>query len=276
MEARMVRAPITAAVVEEIDRLLAMCFAPATISEWMNVSEYLVHVIDGDAIGKGRRPPHDSSNDRSMSHSDAVDAMTIRRIQRMLAVRWLNREQIAQEVGVLANTVSQVAHDRRLFRVPRHREVGDTQAVLREPIRCKSCGASISIAPCHACYTRLVIAIEAWQQTFSRRFPRLTFRVVRLFDLLLKYLKRTQGAKTMQDVTTMLSTEIAAFVGATDKREYLISRAEKLFDEVVEPIDLPGPDKIIDPLLRAAIRPLVGRVYDEMLKKLEAPAHVAA
>ena len=79
----------------------------------------------------------------------------------------------------------------------------------------------------------------------------------------------------MQDVTSTLSTEIAAFIGAADKREYLIVRSEKLFDEIVEPVDLPGPDKIVDPLLRAAIRPLVGRVYDEALKKLEAPANAA-
>ena len=75
----------------------------------------------------------------------------------------------------------------------------------------------------------------------------------------------------MQDVTSTLSTELAAFISAKDKREYLIARTEVLFDEVVEPIDLPGPDRIVDPLLRAAIRPLVGRIYDEMLKKLEAP-----
>ena len=79
----------------------------------------------------------------------------------------------------------------------------------------------------------------------------------------------------MQDLTSTLSVEIAAFIGATDKREYLITRSEKLFDEVVEPVDLPGPDKIVDPLLRAAIRPLVGRVYDEAIKKLEAQANAA-
>lgn len=79
----------------------------------------------------------------------------------------------------------------------------------------------------------------------------------------------------MQDLTSTLSTEIAAFIGATDKREYLITRSEKLFDEVVEPVDLPGPDKIVDPLLRAAIRPLVGRVYDEAIKKLEVQANAA-
>ena len=79
----------------------------------------------------------------------------------------------------------------------------------------------------------------------------------------------------MPDLLPVLSAEISAFVEAKDKREYLITRAEKLFDQFVEPIDLPGPDRLIDPVLRAVIRPLVGRIYDEVLKKLETTAHVA-
>ncbi len=79
----------------------------------------------------------------------------------------------------------------------------------------------------------------------------------------------------MSDVLSLVAAEIAAFLSATDKREHLIVRSEKLFDEVVEPIDLPGPDRLVDPLLRAAIRPLVGRLYDELVQKLEVPAHAA-
>ena len=79
----------------------------------------------------------------------------------------------------------------------------------------------------------------------------------------------------MNELLPLVSAEISAFVEAKDKREYLITRAEKLFDQFVEPIDLPGPDKLIDPVLRAVIRPFVGRIYDEVLKKLEAPANVA-
>jgi len=79
----------------------------------------------------------------------------------------------------------------------------------------------------------------------------------------------------MNDLLPILTAEVAAFLAAADKREYLIVRGEKLFDELIEPVDLPGPDVVFDPLLRASIRPLVGRVYDEILKKLEAPAHAA-
>ena len=75
----------------------------------------------------------------------------------------------------------------------------------------------------------------------------------------------------MSDLLSLLAAEVAAFMSAADKREYLIVRAEQLFDQIVEPVDLPGPDRIIDPLLRATIRPLVGRLYDELVQKLEAP-----
>jgi hypothetical protein len=79
----------------------------------------------------------------------------------------------------------------------------------------------------------------------------------------------------MQDLFPLLAAELSAFLAAADRREYLINRAETLFDELIEPIDLPGPDPIFDPILRAAVRPLVGRVYDELVRRLEAPAHAA-
>jgi hypothetical protein len=77
----------------------------------------------------------------------------------------------------------------------------------------------------------------------------------------------------MKDFLALLSAEATAVVSATDNREAAIGIAEKLFDECVATVDLPGPDAEIDPLLRAAIRPLVGRIYDEILKRMEVPAH---
>jgi len=79
----------------------------------------------------------------------------------------------------------------------------------------------------------------------------------------------------MNDLLPILSAELSAFLDAADRREYLINRAEQLFDEFVAPVDLPGPDAVIDPVLRATIRPLVGRVYDEVLRKLEVRPHAA-
>jgi hypothetical protein len=77
----------------------------------------------------------------------------------------------------------------------------------------------------------------------------------------------------MPNLLSVLSAEISAFTTAADKREYLITRAEKLFDETITKIDLPGPDQIIDPLLRAVIRPVVGKIYDEVVKELEVITH---
>ncbi len=79
----------------------------------------------------------------------------------------------------------------------------------------------------------------------------------------------------MPDLFPQLASEVSAFLAASNKREYLIARAEKFFDQVVAPMDLPGPDLVIDPLLRAAVRPMVGRLYDEVLRKLESQAHAA-
>ena len=74
----------------------------------------------------------------------------------------------------------------------------------------------------------------------------------------------------MPELFSILSAELSAFLSAEDKREHLIARTEKVFDEVIEPVDLSGPDRIVDPLLRAAIRPLAGRLYDEAARRLEA------
>ncbi len=79
----------------------------------------------------------------------------------------------------------------------------------------------------------------------------------------------------MNDLLPVLSAELSAFLSSTDKREALIVAAERLFDRLVEPIDLPGPDVVIDPVLRTTIRPLVGQIYDEVVRRLEAYTNVA-
>ena len=62
---------------------------------------------------------------------------------------------------------------------------------------------------------------------------------------------------------------------AEEKREQLIASAKKLFDQVIEPLDLPSPDQAIAPVFRAVVRPLVGRLYDESVQKLERTANAA-
>ena len=275
----MLRTPITPAVVEEIDRLLAQKVAPEVIAQRLNVTPYVVGVIAGDESDRQREPPPGRYVRRAANSSRGIDAVTIRRIERMLAVGWLEHGQVAREAGVSANTVSKIACGKRLVSTARFKKSPKGQLILRNPIRCRHCGALVHIVPCQACYTRLVMTIDTVLKTSFCGFFKISLPAWRAFvilDLLLEYLKRTQGAQAMQDFVMLLSAELAAFVSAKDKREHLITSAERLFDQVIEPVDLPGPDKIVDPLLRAAIRPLVGRVYDELLKKLEAPANVAA
>ena len=77
------------------------------------------------------------------------------------------------------------------------------------------------------------------------------------------------NAATVNDFVRLLVEEIDYFISAQDKRGYVIARCLELFDEYFAPVDLPGPDAVIDPLLRAAIGPVVGRIYDEILKKLK-------
>ena len=74
----------------------------------------------------------------------------------------------------------------------------------------------------------------------------------------------------MNEFVRAIVKEIDFFLNAMhDRREYTILRCEELFDEYFVPVDLPGPDAIIDPVLRAAVRPVVGRIYDGILKKIK-------
>ncbi len=52
-------------------------------------------------------------------------------------------------------------------------------------------------------------------------------------------------------------------------RDKAIAAAEAGFDKWIEPIDLPGPDIVYDPMLRKAVSPIVGAVYDAIIKALK-------
>jgi len=149
----MERTQITAAVVEEIDRRLAQQEAPAAIAARLKVSQYVVGVVAGDKLGKGRPQPRDLFAQRAPNSSRGVDATTIRMIQRMLQVGILRRRQIAHEAGVSLNIVEQVAVGKRLPTTTGHpivfKDLGER--FLEEPIRCAHCGAMLSIVPCRAC-----------------------------------------------------------------------------------------------------------------------------
>lgn len=66
----------------------------------------------------------------------------------------------------------------------------------------------------------------------------------------------------------LLIAEIQRLDSSVDIPAYLAGQLEELFDQYVKPLDLPGPDAVIDPLLRAAIRPLVKRLYDGLIDQI--------
>lgn len=271
----MERSEITGAVVTQAEALLAEGAPHAAIAAQLGMTEYVVGLIAGPARGRGPAPKSQSTGRRLNSTPCEIDAATIRRIQRMLAVGWLSRNEIAREAGVSRNLVSEVARGKRKAQTLRQQSVAAGEVFLARPIRCGKCGALLSIVPCRACRTRLAAMVDRWLGKNLGGFSKMPFRTVQVFDSLLEELPEPFGGHAVQSLIPLLSAELAAFAAAKDKREHVIARAEKFFDEFVEPIDLPGPDRLIDPALRAAIRPIVGRLYDEVLKKMEAQNNAA-
>ena len=149
----MERTEITAAVVEEIERLSAQRVAPTTIAARLKVSEYVVGVVESDTLGKGRPQPRDLFRRRARNRPRGVEATTIRMIQRMLQVGMLPRREIAREAGVSLNVVERVASGKRLLvnsgRPVVFKDLGER--CLKKSILCKQCGGTIFIVPCRAC-----------------------------------------------------------------------------------------------------------------------------
>lgn len=258
------RKEITAEIVAGIERLLLFGLKPAAIASRLGVSRYVVRVIAGDKHRPACAPPTEPKSRRIPNACRALDASTVRMVRRMLDVGFLPPSEIAREARVSESTVSVIA--RGQWRVgerfpPR---LMDGEQYVSEGTRCPTCGAAIVVVPCRACGARGDL-LASMLQTTCLDGGRLDSPVP----------TTPCGGKAMPDLLPLLSAELSAFLSAQDKREYLITRTEKFFDELVEPIDLPGPDAIIDPVLRAVIRPLVGRVYDEVIQKLEVPAHAA-
>jgi len=69
----------------------------------------------------------------------------------------------------------------------------------------------------------------------------------------------------VQDVLTILQDELEGLNEAEDQRAYLVARVLQAYDGHIAPLDVPGPDVLIDPAIRAMLGPLVGIVYDQLL-----------
>ena len=61
----------------------------------------------------------------------------------------------------------------------------------------------------------------------------------------------------LRDQLDTVRDELGDLLDSEDPTEHLIARLEQGFDAHVAPIDLPGPDSLIDPILRVVIRPFV-------------------
>ena len=164
----MKRTEITAQLVMTIDRLLANGVDHATIATRLGITEYVVAVIANDWLGRGRRPRIDKPCHRKPHPQQGVDVATVRGIQRMLDVGWLNYSGIAREAGVTRRLVEEIAVGKRPQVTTKRpfifKDLGER--FLAKSIRCLTCGASISIVPCRTCRA-LRLQTDRRQRFFS-------------------------------------------------------------------------------------------------------------
>ena len=76
----------------------------------------------------------------------------------------------------------------------------------------------------------------------------------------------------MFDLSALLariSLEIQAFLAAADRRPYLIGRLGELYDLNIKPLNLPGPDFLLDPALRAILIYFAGMLYDALAPRFD-------
>ena len=71
----------------------------------------------------------------------------------------------------------------------------------------------------------------------------------------------------MSSVSVAALKEIVKVLEANGGKAVITALVEKGFDKFVAPIDLPGPDALIDPLLRKMIAPVVSAIYDAIVAK---------
>jgi hypothetical protein len=155
------RTEITAAIVRKIERMLAQGTDHATIAATLGITQYVVWVIANDKLRcEGYPPQQQIVSHRNPNAQKALDATTIRMIQRMLDVGILPKLEIARQAGVSANMVSRVAKGKRqpITLLKPHLQEGER--FLSQPIRCNSCGGLISVAPCRACATPRKIFVK--------------------------------------------------------------------------------------------------------------------
>jgi hypothetical protein len=143
---------ILAAVVAQVEGMLAKGFKHATIAAHLGLTQYVVDVIanDDEPRDKPVRPQR-SVRRRVPNMKPGIDATTIRMVHRMLAVGILRHVEIAREAGVSPNTVSDVACGKRKALTLARPHLDTGERFVSEPMRCGHCHAMISVMPCRAC-----------------------------------------------------------------------------------------------------------------------------
>lgn len=270
------RPEITAERADEVRRLMHAGAAVEAAAQQAGVTPYVARLIweNRDVPGLGPRRGNKTSRRLQNPHL-GLEATTIRQIRRMLDGGWLEPVQIAREVGVSVSVVSDVALGRREA-INTTRPILDRgEEFLKRPVRCDGCGALISIVPCRACRTqRYAEFVSTLRVVLKKHCPKLDLTSPAISAPMRALSNSIQrGGQVMEKLLPLATSEINGFFVARDRREHVIRRAETLFDQAIEPNDLPGADqRDVDPMLRASIRPLVGRIYDELTAKLDESA----
>jgi len=149
---------ITAELVAEAEGLLAQGIQHAAVARRLGVTPYVVGLLaeNRHRTACGKTPSR--SPRRIANASRGIDAVTVRKVRRMLAAGVLRQTGIAREAGISPNMVGDVAAGRRLPFSTWRPYLQEGERFLPETIRCSVCRANICVAPCRACRTRRAAA----------------------------------------------------------------------------------------------------------------------
>ena len=71
----------------------------------------------------------------------------------------------------------------------------------------------------------------------------------------------------LKDMGVAVLKEVAKVLKENDGRSLVITLTETYYDKLIVQVDLPGPDAVVAPVIRKAIAPVVGAVYDKIMEK---------
>jgi DNA-binding CsgD family transcriptional regulator len=150
----MYRTEITAELVAQAERMMTDGAKCSTIARRLGITPHVVRLLarNRDLKPCGKKPRRVSRRVPNMQRG--IDAVTIRMIQRMLEVGILRQVEIAREVGISPNMVSDVASGKRLPISTWSPYLQKDERFLPAPIRCSVCRGLISVAPCRTCRAR--------------------------------------------------------------------------------------------------------------------------